>query len=87
MLISESRKTSYIIIDKDLCKACHICISVCPREIIRISEGINQFGYNYAEVNVVKAHECTGCKSCAVMCPDVAISVYRCRSLESDAIS
>jgi NAD-dependent dihydropyrimidine dehydrogenase PreA subunit len=34
-----------------------------------------------------KAHECTGCKSCAIMCPDIAISVYRCRESESDTIS
>jgi len=87
LLISERRKTSYIIIDKDKCKACHICISVCPREIIHISDRINQFGYNYADVIVEKAHECTGCKSCATMCPDVAISVYRRRMPETDTIS
>jgi 2-oxoglutarate ferredoxin oxidoreductase subunit delta len=87
LLISESNRTSYIIIDKDRCKACHICISVCPRQIIHISDNINQFGYNYADVIVAKAHECTGCKSCAIMCPDIAISVYSCRILESDAIS
>jgi 2-oxoglutarate ferredoxin oxidoreductase subunit delta len=86
-LISEGRKTSCIVIDKDKCKACHYCIAVCPRDIIGTSKEINRLGYNYAEVIADKAHECTGCKSCAIMCPDIAISVYRCRKSESDTIS
>ena len=87
MLISESRKTGYIIIDKDKCKACYYCISVCPMEIIGISIDINRLGFNYAEAITEKSHECTGCKSCAIMCPDVAISIYHCRILEGDIIS
>ena len=87
MLISESRKTSHIVIEKEKCKACHYCISVCPRDIIGTSKEINRLGFIYAEVIPDKAHECTGCKSCALMCPDIAIAVYRCRISESDTIS
>jgi 2-oxoglutarate ferredoxin oxidoreductase subunit delta len=87
LLISESRKTSYIVIEKEKCKACHYCIAVCPKEIIGVSKDINRFGVNYAEPIEEKAHECTGCKSCAIMCPDIAISVYRNRVLEGDKIS
>ena len=87
MLISESRKTSYILIEKEKCKACHYCIAVCPREIIGLSKDINRFGVNYAEPIEEKAHECTGCKSCAIMCPDIAISVYRNRIPEGEKIS
>jgi 2-oxoglutarate ferredoxin oxidoreductase subunit delta len=86
-LISQSRKTSHIVIDTEKCKACHYCISVCPRDIIGTSKEINRLGYNYAEVIPDKAHECTGCKSCALMCPDIAISVYSCRVSESGTIS
>jgi TPP-dependent indolepyruvate ferredoxin oxidoreductase alpha subunit len=60
LLISESRKTSFIVIDKDKCKACHYCISFCPRDIIGTSKEINRLGYNYAAVIADKAHECTG---------------------------
>lgn len=87
MLISESCKTSYIVIEKEKCKACHYCIAVCPRGIIGVSRDINRFGVNYAEQIEEKAHECTGCKSCAIMCPDIAISVYRNRILNGDKIS
>jgi len=87
LLISESCKTSYIVIEKEKCKACHYCIAVCPRGIIGVSRDINRFGVNYAEQIEEKAHECTGCKSCAIMCPDIAISVYRNRILNGDKIS
>ncbi len=87
MLISEKHKAAYILIDQEKCKACHICVSVCPREVIGISARINKAGYIYAEVIAEKAQECTGCKSCAIMCPDVAISVYRSRVQEGDTIS
>lgn len=87
MLISESRKTNYIEIEKEKCKACLYCVSVCPHSIIGVSNFINRVGVNYAEVQADKANECTGCMSCANMCPDLAITVYRCRILDSDTIA
>ena len=87
LLISESRRASYIVIDKERCKACHYCIAVCPRELIAVSEDLNSFGFNFAETKTEREHECTGCQSCAIMCPDSAISVYRNRILEAETIS
>ncbi|MGA2368484.1 MAG: 4Fe-4S dicluster domain-containing protein [Dehalococcoidia bacterium] len=87
MLISESRKTNYIVIEKDKCKACLYCISVCPREIIGISKEINRFGVNYAELIAEKAFICTGCKACAIMCPDLAITIYHRSSPDDDTTS
>jgi len=69
--------SSYIIIDAERCKGCHLCVSVCPKEIITPASHINQKGYIPAEVIAAKAHECTGCTACALICPDAAISVYR----------
>lgn len=82
MLISEGRKTSYIIIEKEKCKACQYCIAVCAKGVIGLSPNINRFGVNYAEPIEHKAHECNGCKACAIMCPDLAISVFRSRISE-----
>lgn len=87
MIISESSRTCYVIIEKDKCKGCHYCISVCPKEIICVSKDINGLGVNYAEIIEEKAQECTGCKSCAIMCPDVAISICRSRIYAGDIIS
>ena len=51
--------------------------------IIGLATRINQNGYFPAEVIKEKAHQCTGCISCAVMCPDMAISVYQHNSLST----
>ena len=63
-----------IIIDKDLCKACQLCIIHCPRHIIALSEDLNNKGERYAVQT--DASQCIGCKICGIMCPDAAISVY-----------
>jgi len=63
-----------IIIDQELCKACELCITVCPDEAIRLSENLNDKGYHPAEF--IK-ETCRGCALCAVMCPEVSIEVYR----------
>ena len=61
-------------IDKNLCKACELCISVCPENSIKLSEELNYMGYHPAEF--IK-ETCKGCTLCAIMCPEVAIEVWR----------
>lgn len=63
-----------ISIDKERCKECSLCISVCPEEAIRISEELNERGYHPA---IFVKEACRGCALCATMCPEVAIEVYR----------
>ena len=60
-------------IDKERCKGCCLCVAVCPKECIHLSEGLNLKGYFVA--TFVADDTCTGCGNCAVMCPDVAITV------------
>jgi 2-oxoglutarate ferredoxin oxidoreductase subunit delta len=69
-------------IDKERCKGCGLCITVCPKKQIDISDQLNTKGYypaSFLEESV--SHDavvkCTGCALCAVTCPDVAIEVYR----------
>lgn len=57
------------------CKGCELCISACPKKIIRLSEGFNSKGYRPAEV--IDQAQCIGCAFCARMCPDVVIEVYK----------
>jgi len=68
-----------IIIDRERCKGCYLCISVCPNEVIVISQGLNQQGYYPAEPKekVNDGKGCIGCAMCATICPDIAIEVYR----------
>lgn len=65
-------------IDRERCKGCELCISVCPKKRIGVSKGLNQKGYYPAEFCPAEGKEaCTGCTLCAVICPDLAIEVYR----------
>ena len=71
-----------ITIDKELCKGCGLCISVCPKKQIEIADSLNKKGYypasfKEADVQDPKKLKCTGCTLCAIICPDVAIEVYR----------
>lgn len=66
--------TAYIKINSERCKGCGLCVWVCPRESIRISDTSNNMGYFPAEADNTN---CTGCAMCALMCPDAVIEVYR----------
>lgn len=57
------------------CKSCRLCISACPRDVLRIGTEVNEAGYEIAEMK--ENAECIGCKMCAVMCPEAAIEVYK----------
>jgi 2-oxoglutarate ferredoxin oxidoreductase subunit delta len=63
-----------IVIDKERCKGCTLCVTVCPHNVITISDKANSKGYFPAEAT---GPNCTGCANCAVVCPDCAIEVYR----------
>lgn len=66
----------YISINKERCKSCGLCVSVCKQELIEIGDSINAQGYFVAVFND-KDEECKGCKLCGEICPDVAIEVYK----------
>lgn len=72
-------KKGRITIDRELCKGCYLCISVCPEQLIAISDELNQMGYCPAmSINSEgESRKCTGCAMCATICPDIAIEVYR----------
>lgn len=64
-----------IVIDQELCKGCELCISFCPKKLIKPADKLNAAGYLPAAYQ--ESEECTGCASCATVCPEVAIEVYR----------
>jgi 2-oxoglutarate ferredoxin oxidoreductase subunit delta len=66
---------SRIEIAAELCKACELCISVCPKDCIQQSDTLNRYGVYPMRMRDLA--ECTGCALCATMCPDAAIEVYR----------
>jgi 2-oxoglutarate ferredoxin oxidoreductase subunit delta len=64
-----------VIFKEDLCKGCGLCVSVCPKNIIEVSEAINSKGYHPTYVDNQEA--CISCAACARICPDSVITVYR----------
>jgi 2-oxoglutarate ferredoxin oxidoreductase subunit delta len=64
-----------IVINQDICKGCELCISFCPRNLITLADKLNIIGYTPASFK--DSGECTACTSCALVCPEVAIEVYR----------
>ncbi len=64
-----------LIIDKERCKGCGLCIAACPHQVLAFSGELNRSGYNV--VHMERPEACIGCGFCALTCPDVAIEVYR----------
>ena len=60
-------------VDESRCKACDICVSVCPSgTLAMVSEPSSTLG---AMVKIIAAEDCIGCKDCELSCPDFAIFV------------
>ncbi|MGA1843825.1 MAG: ferredoxin family protein [bacterium] len=66
-------KGIHLTIEKDWCKGCELCIEACPHHLLSLSEDLNASGFHYAVLT--DPEECTGCASCALMCPDLAIQI------------
>ncbi len=64
-----------IVVDKEKCKGCGLCVVACPQDVIALAKEVNSKGYNFAYM--VKPDACIGCANCAEVCPDSIITVYR----------
>ena len=60
-----------LIINKENCKSCGMCIKVCPFGVLAFSEECNKAGDHF----VKQIGECKGCGRCYLICPDLAIEV------------
>ena len=56
-----------IMINRDWCKGCNICVHFCPNQVLALDDEQKAVAVNKAE--------CICCKMCELRCPDLAIEV------------
>jgi NAD-dependent dihydropyrimidine dehydrogenase PreA subunit len=62
-------------VDQEECKGCGLCVDACAIKVLRLSTGLNHYGYHPAEY---AGHGCNGCGLCFYACPEPgAITVYK----------
>ncbi len=63
-------------IDKDRCKACGLCVSVCPKKVLKLSE--EEFNIKgYTPIKIVAIEDCIACGMCGMICPDYVIKIEK----------
>ena len=74
-MTAEKQDRGLLRVDEAECKGCGLCMEACPPRVIRLSEGLNHYGYRTA---VYAGSGCTGCGICFMACPEPgALAVYR----------
>jgi 2-oxoglutarate ferredoxin oxidoreductase subunit delta len=56
-----------LVINRDWCKGCGICVAYCPRNVLALDED--------GKVTAPRLEDCIYCKLCELRCPDFAIEV------------
>lgn len=60
-------------VDYDRCKACDICVDVCPSGTLAMK--FDKSSINGKIVDIINYNTCIGCNNCELSCPDFAIHV------------
>jgi 2-oxoglutarate ferredoxin oxidoreductase subunit delta len=73
MSIIKAPENTTVWVDESRCKACDICVSVCPAGVLAMRlEPTSTLG---AMIEIVASDSCIGCNDCELNCPDFAIFV------------
>jgi len=60
-----------VVVIRERCKGCGICVAVCQTEVLELSKEENSRGVPYPIA--VKKEHCLNCGLCEMFCPDFAI--------------
>jgi len=67
-------KKGKIIIDRELCKGCLLCLRACPTNVLAADTELNSSG-SYPS-KAVQEDKCIACGNCYEVCPDICIEIY-----------
>ena len=62
-----------VVVDPLLCTACGICVELCPRDVLEVSQQTNTKGYHLPDIISGKELDCVHCEFCTLVCPEFAI--------------
>jgi 2-oxoglutarate ferredoxin oxidoreductase subunit delta len=63
----KKKRTPTVVINKDFCKGCGICVAFCPEHVLELGED--------EKALVKRPEDCTACGLCEMRCPDIAIEI------------
>lgn len=66
-MVNKNKRKPYPIIHKNECKACARCVKACKKEVLKVSEELNDKGYHFV---YYIGDGCNGCTNCYYTCPE-----------------
>ncbi|MCY3413505.1 MAG: ferredoxin family protein [Candidatus Heimdallarchaeota archaeon] len=70
--IVSKKEDRVFVVDRNRCKGCKICVSICPFDAIFMSNEKSHRGNFYP----IENGACKACKKCLYACPDFALSIH-----------
>ena len=64
-----------VVLNEARCKGCELCITFCPKKVLKLADHMNAKGYHPAML--ADEENCISCGTCARMCPDAVIEVFK----------
>lgn len=64
-----------LVLKKDFCKSCQLCINFCPQGILELDQKLNKLGFQ--PVRVKDESKCKACMRCVLICPEACIEIYQ----------
>ncbi len=61
------QKLKKLVIKKDWCKGCGICVQFCPKQVLELN--------THERAVAARPEDCICCRLCELRCPDLAIEV------------